>query len=64
MHFVEIETTVGCASYGEVAVVNRVKGAAEERDATGVMFGGGALRLRSGQYASQEVTVTDFLTNS
>jgi hypothetical protein len=63
MHFIEIETTVGGAGHSEVAIVNRVKGAAEERDAARMMFGGGAMRLRGGQCASQEVTVADFLTN-
>jgi hypothetical protein len=63
MHFVEIEAAVGGASHGEVAIVNRVKGTAEERDAARVMLCGGAMRLRGGQCASQGVTVFNVLTN-
>jgi hypothetical protein len=44
--------------------VNRVKRAAEQRNTTRMMLCSGAMRLRSGQCASQEVTVVDFLTNS
>ena len=51
---VEIEAAVCGARYGQVAIVNRVKGSAEQGDAARVMFCGGALRLRGGQYASQE----------
>ncbi len=63
MNFVEIETPVGGASHGEVAIVNRVEGTAEQRDTTRVMLCGGAMRLRGGQCASREVTVVNFLTN-
>ena len=63
MHFVEIEAAVGGARYGEVSVVNRVKGTAEQRDTARVMFCSGAMRLRGGQCASREVTVLNVLTN-
>ena len=63
MNFVEIEAPVGGASDGEVAIVNRVEGAAEQRDTTRVMLCGGAMRLRGGQCASREVTMVNFLTN-
>jgi hypothetical protein len=64
MNFVEIEAAVGSARYGEVAIVNRVKGAAEQRDTTRVMLCGSAMRLRGGQCASQKEPVVNFLTNS
>ena len=49
MNFVEIEAAVGGAGDGEVAVVNRVEGAAKERDTAGMMFSGSAVRLGGGQ---------------
>jgi hypothetical protein len=64
MNFVEIEAPVGGASDGEVAIVNRVEGAAEQRDTTRMMLCGGAMRLRCRQCASQEESVLNFLTNS
>ena len=64
MDFVEVEAAVGSAGHGEVAIVNRVEGAAEERDTTRVVLCGGAMRLRSGQYASEEEDEVNFLTNS
>ena len=63
MNFVEVETAIRGARNGEVAIVDGVEGAAEQCDTTRVVFCGGALRLRGGQYASQEVTVVNFLTN-
>ena len=63
VNFVEIEATVSCACYGKVAIVNRIEGAAKQRDATRVMLCGGAMRLGGGQCASREVTVVNFLTN-
>src|SRR5580704_5582459 len=63
MYFVEIEAAVGGAGHGEMSVVNGIEGAAEQRDATRMMLCGGAMRLRGGQYPSQEVPVVDFLTN-
>jgi hypothetical protein len=62
MDFVKIEAAVGGTSDGEVAVVNWVEGASEQRDTTRVMLGGSAMRLRSGQCAPQEMMV-NFLTN-
>lgn len=64
MDFVEIEAAVGGASDGEVAIVNRIEGAAEQRDATRVMLCGDAMRLRCGQCASEEEAKVNFLTNS
>jgi hypothetical protein len=64
MDFIEIETAVGGAGHCKVAVMNRVKGAAEQRDATRLMLCGGAMRLRCRQRASQEEPVVNFLTNS
>ena len=63
MNFVEIETAVGGAGNGKMAIVNRVERTAEQRDATRMMLCGGAMRLRGGQCASREVTVVNFLTN-
>jgi hypothetical protein len=63
MHFIEIEAAVSGARDSEVAIVNRVEGTTEQRDTTRVMLGGGAMRLRGGQCASQEVTVFNVLTN-
>ena len=64
MDFVKIKAAVGGASRGEMTIMNRIEGAAEERDAARVVLSGGAMRLRGGQYASQEVTGMDFLTIS
>jgi hypothetical protein len=49
MDFVEIKTAVGGARDGKVAVVNGVEGTTKERDTAGMVFGGGAMRLRGGQ---------------
>jgi len=38
-----------CAGHGEVAVVNGIEGAAEQRDTTRMMFCSRAMRLRGGQ---------------
>src|SRR5690242_5619960 len=64
MNLVKIEATVGGAGYGEMAVMNRIEGAAEERNAARMMFSGGAMRLRCGQCASRKESTIDFLTNS
>jgi hypothetical protein len=52
MDFVEIEAAVGGAGHGEMAVMDRVEGAAEQCDTTWVVLCGGAVRLRCGQRAS------------
>ena len=57
MNFVEIKTAVGGAGDGEMAVVNRVERAAKKRNAAGMMFYGGAVRLRCRQCASRRVAV-------
>lgn len=49
MNFVEVETAVGGARYGEVAIVNRVERAAKKRDAARMVFCGSAVRLGGGQ---------------
>jgi hypothetical protein len=63
MDFIEIEAAVGGAGHGEVAIVNGVERAAEQRDTTRVMLCGSAMRLRGGQCASQEEPMVNFLTN-
>jgi hypothetical protein len=64
MDFIEIEAAVGGARDGKMAVVNRIEGAAEQRDTARMMLCGGAMRLRCRHCASPEVIVVDFLTNS
>ncbi len=54
MHFVEIETAIGGARDGKMAVMNGVERTAKERDAARMMFGGGAVRLRCGQCVSEK----------
>ena len=54
MDFVEIETPVGGPGDGKVAIVNGIEGAAKKRDASWMVFCGGAVRLRGGQCVSQE----------
>ena len=69
MDFVEIETAVGGAGDGQVAVVNGIERTAKESDAARLVFGSGAVRLRYGQCASQERVAgirrnsTNFLMN-
>ena len=69
MDFVEIKTAVGSAGDGQVAIMNRIEGAAKERDTARMVFGGGAVRLRYRQCASQgrvagiRGTRTNFLMN-
>src|SRR6266446_4867701 len=69
MDFVEIKTAVGSAGDRQVAVVNGIKGTAKERDAARMMLGGGTVRLRYGQCASQKGVAgirgntTNFLMN-
>jgi hypothetical protein len=54
MDLVKIETAVGRAGDGQMAVMYGIKRTAKERDAARMVFGGGAVRLRYGQCASQE----------
>lgn len=54
MDFIKIEVAIGRARYGEMAVMNRIEGAAEEGDAARMMFYGGTMRLRGRQCASGE----------
>ena len=49
VNLVKIEATVGGAGHGKMAVVDGVKGTAENRDAARMMFCAGAVRLRGGQ---------------
>jgi hypothetical protein len=44
--------------------VNGIEGSAKQRDTARMMLCGGAMRLRCRQCVSQEVPVTNFLTNS
>jgi len=53
MNLIEIKAPVGGAGYGQMAVVNGIERSPKERDTTRLMFYGGALRLRGGQYPSQ-----------
>jgi hypothetical protein len=63
MDFIEIEAPVRGACHAEMATVNRIERAAEERNATRMMFCGGTVRLRGRQYASLDVSTEDFLMN-
>jgi hypothetical protein len=54
MEFVKIETAVGGAGDGKMAVVDGIERTAKERDAARMMFCGGAVRLRGGQCFSQK----------
>ncbi len=55
MNFVEIESPVRGSCHGKMPGVNRIERASKQRDAAGMVFCGGALRLRGGQYASREL---------
>ena len=59
MNFVEIESAIGGARDREMAVVNGIERSAKKRNAAWMMFCGGALRVRCGQYASPR-TLTVF----
>jgi len=52
--FVEVKTAVGGTGSGKMAVVDGIKGTAENRDAPRMKFCGGAMPLRYGQCASRE----------
>jgi hypothetical protein len=54
VEFVEIKAPVGGAGNRKMAVVDGIKGTAENRDTPRMMFCGGAVRLRCGQCASRE----------
>ena len=49
MDFIEIEAAVGGAGHGEMAVMDGVERAAEERDTARMVFCGGAVGLGYGQ---------------
>src|ERR1700676_2261086 len=59
MNFVEIEPAIGGARDRKMAVVNGIERSAKKRNAAWMMFCGGALRVRCGQYASPR-TLTVF----
>src|SRR5262249_36364475 len=63
MDFVKIEAPVGGARHTEMSAMDGVEGAAEQGDAAGMMFRGGAVRLRDRQCASQGISILDFLMN-
>ena len=52
--FVEVKAAVGGTGSGKMAVVDGIKGTAENRDTPRMMFCGGAMPLRYGQCASRE----------
>lgn|SRR5215467_285011 len=54
LNFVEVEAAISGAGYGKMAIVNRIEGAAKNRYAAGMVFCGGAVRLRCGQSVSVE----------
>jgi len=58
MDFVEIEAAVRSAREAQMTAMNGIERAAEESDATRLMFCGGAMRLGYGQCASPESTVS------
>lgn len=45
MNLIEIESPVRSPGHSQVAIVDGIKRSAEERDATRMMFCGGAVRL-------------------
>ena len=55
MDFVEIETAVGGSRNRKMAVVYGIERAAKERDTARMMFSGGAVRLRGGQWVSESL---------
>ena len=63
MHFIEIEATVGGPGDTQMTAMNGIKRTAKKRDTARMMFCGGAVRLRSGQCASQEPSGWNFLMN-
>ena len=52
IHLVKIKPAVCRARDAEMSVVDGVERAAEKRDAAGLRFGRGTMRLRGGQCAS------------
>lgn len=56
MYFVEIKAPVRGARQAQMAAVDGIEGTAEKRDAAGMMFCGGSVRLRGRQCASQVVS--------
>jgi hypothetical protein len=49
MNLIEIKAAISCACDGEMAIVNRIEGAAKKRDTARMMFCGSAVRLSGGQ---------------
>src|SRR5216684_2493687 len=60
VNFVEIESPVRGSRHGKMPGVNRIERASKQRDAARMVFCGGALRLRGGQYASRELMTCIF----
>jgi hypothetical protein len=60
MNFVEIESPVRGSRHGKMPGMNRIERASKQRDTARMVFCGGALRLRGGQYASQELMTCIF----
>jgi hypothetical protein len=49
MYFIEIESAVSSPRYGQMPIMYRIKGPAEDRDAAWMVFSSGAVSLRGGQ---------------
>lgn len=64
VQFIEIETPVRSARDAKMTAVNGIEGTAKKRDASWMVFYGGAVRLRGRQCASPEFSDLDFLMNS
>jgi len=60
MNLVEIEAAVRGARHGKMPRVNRIERASKQRYAARMEFCRCALRLRGGQYASQELMTCIF----
>jgi hypothetical protein len=54
MNLVKIETAIGGAGHGKMAIVNGIERAAKKRDTARRVFCGCAVRLRCGQRGSRE----------
>jgi hypothetical protein len=49
VEFIEVESPVGGAGNGKMAVVDGIEGTAKDCNTARMMFCGGAVRLRGGQ---------------
>jgi hypothetical protein len=60
MYFVEVKSPVCGSRHGKMPGMYRIERASKQCDAARMMFYGRALRLRGGQYASQELMTCIF----